>query len=204
MRALALCALAACCVALAFAGVEILDYDPVANPKAVVVSGNARFTVLTDNVIRMEYSSSGSFEDQATLAFLNRNLTVPVFTSSTSGSTLTIQTSSVVLKYQIGQQFSSTSLTVTSLQNSTFTSWSYGQPNTGNLLGTIKSLDELSVVSLNCTENANIVVHDEVLHCEWGLISTEGWSLVDDSQNYALDENYWWAGPNTDEVDSYL
>ncbi len=80
----------------------------------------------------------------------------------------------------------------------------YGQPNNGNLLGTIKSLDELNVISLNCTENANVQVHDEVLHCEWGLISQEGWSFVDDSQNYALDENYWWVGPNTNAVDGYL
>ncbi len=47
-------------------------------------------------------------------------------------------------------------------------------------------------------------MHGEVLHCEWGLISKEGWSLIDDSLNYALDENYWWAGPNKDNVDKYL
>ena len=32
---------------------ELIDYDPVADPAAVVVSGNARFTVLTDRLIRM-------------------------------------------------------------------------------------------------------------------------------------------------------
>lgn len=51
----------------------------------VVISGNARFTVLTPQLIRMEYSNNGQFEDRATLAFLNRNVTVPQFTSSTSG-----------------------------------------------------------------------------------------------------------------------
>lgn len=51
---------------------ELLPYNPVANAKAVVTAGNARFTVLTDRLIRMEYSSSGSFEDRATVAFLNR------------------------------------------------------------------------------------------------------------------------------------
>lgn len=93
---------------------------------------------------------------------------------------------------------------MTTLVSGTFQSWYYGQANSGNLLGTIKSLDGLGVVSLNCTENANIIVHDEVLHCEWGLISQKGWSLVDDTPNYALDENYWWAGVNTDTVDNYL
>jgi hypothetical protein len=38
--------------------------------------------------------------------------------------------------------------------------WYFGQPNDGNLLGTIKSLDELGVTPLNCTLNANIRIHD--------------------------------------------
>lgn len=57
--------------------------------------GNARFTVLTDNVIRMEYSSKAQFEDRPTLAVLNRNLTVPKFSSATSGGVLTITTSAL-------------------------------------------------------------------------------------------------------------
>ena len=118
---------------------------------------------------------------------------------------LTITTDEVKLTYTVGQPFSASTLQVVSVNSqSTFQSWSFGQANTGNLLGTIKSLDELGVVSLNCTQNANVVVHDEVLHCEWGLISQEGWSVVDDSTNYALDSNYWWIGPNTDTVDQYM
>ena len=46
LTALALAALVAACLA----NIEIFDYDPVANPAAVVISGNARFTVLTPNV----------------------------------------------------------------------------------------------------------------------------------------------------------
>ena len=117
---------------------------------------------------------------------------------------LTIVTSALKLQYTVGQEFSASTLTVTSVGESTFQSWYYGQPNTGNLLGTIKSLDELGVVSLNCTQNEFIFVHGEALHCEWGLISQEGWSVIDDHLNYLLDENYWWVGPNTDNVDTYL
>lgn len=47
--------------------------DPVAAPGAVVTSGNARFTVLTDRLIRMEWSEDGVFEDRASLAIINRN-----------------------------------------------------------------------------------------------------------------------------------
>ena len=117
---------------------------------------------------------------------------------------LTITTSDVKLQYTIGQQFSASTLTVTAVMAGVFSSWYYGQPNWGNLLGTIKSLDEVGVITLNCTENEFKFVHGEALHCEWGLVSQEGWSLVDDTQNYALDQNYWWDGPNTDNVDNYL
>jgi alpha-glucosidase (family GH31 glycosyl hydrolase) len=43
------------------------------------------------------------------------------------------------------------------------------------------------------------------LHCEWGLVSRDGWALIDDQTNYALDPvTYWWDGPNTDSVDLYV
>src|ERR1700683_3086597 len=57
--------------------------NPVADPKAVVTVGNARFTVLTPQLIRMEWSADGKFEDHASFVFLNRRLPVPKFQEST-------------------------------------------------------------------------------------------------------------------------
>ena len=59
-----------------FATVPAPD-NPVADPKAVVVYGNARFTILTPELIRMEWSADGKFEDHASLVFINRRLPVP-------------------------------------------------------------------------------------------------------------------------------
>jgi hypothetical protein len=117
-------------------------------------------------------------QDRATVAFVNRNLTVPQFTTMIVSGVLTITTQKVILTYQVGQPFTSSSLTVKSNDaSSAFKSWSYGQPNTGNLLGTIKSLDELGVVSLNCTENAHVRIiinhafyHGHVLSSRFLLI----------------------------------
>ena len=53
--------------------------NPVADPKAVVTIGNARFTVLTPQLIRMEWSADGKFEDHASMVFINRRLPVPKF-----------------------------------------------------------------------------------------------------------------------------
>lgn len=68
------------------------DYDPSPNPEAVVQVGKARFTVLTDHLVRMEW---GGTNDAATLAFINRNLPTPKFTSSKDGNWTIIKTSAV-------------------------------------------------------------------------------------------------------------
>src|ERR1700722_20194709 len=70
-------------------------YNPVANPQAVVTQGNARFTVLTPQLIRMEWVADGKFEDHPSFVFLNRRLPVPKFThlyeQVGNGKHLTIQ-----------------------------------------------------------------------------------------------------------------
>src|ERR1700723_1852810 len=78
-------------------------YDPVADPRAVVTTAHTRFTILTPQLIRMEWAADGKFEDHASLVFLNRRLPVPEFTheSTTTGSTV-IQTSALKLVYVPG------------------------------------------------------------------------------------------------------
>jgi hypothetical protein len=57
------------------------QYDPRANADAVVVieTGAVRFTVLTPQLIRMEYARDGVFVDDATFSFVHRKLPVPAF-----------------------------------------------------------------------------------------------------------------------------
>lgn len=55
------------------------EISPKANPQAEVVMGNARFTVLTPRLVRMEWAADGKFEDKASLGIVNRNLPVPAF-----------------------------------------------------------------------------------------------------------------------------
>lgn len=58
------------------------EWNPLAQEEAVVTSGNARFTILTPRLIRIQYSSTGKFEDRATFAVVNRRLPVPAYTLS--------------------------------------------------------------------------------------------------------------------------
>eukprot|EP01113_Clastostelium_recurvatum_P009833 TRINITY_DN1478_c0_g1_i10.p1 TRINITY_DN1478_c0_g1~~TRINITY_DN1478_c0_g1_i10.p1 ORF type:complete len:939 (-),score=226.57 TRINITY_DN1478_c0_g1_i10:178-2994(-) len=157
--------------------------NPVANPKAVVVVGTARFTVLTARLIRMEWTSDGAFEDAASATFTNRNLPVPQFTSGSSNGVFTLTTSALSLTYNYvsgSPEFTPDNLRVQLLGQDGLTgSWAPNTTNTGNLLGTLRTLDGVNgAINLNCTQ-----LNNPSLHCTFGLISTLGWSLVDDSSN---------------------
>jgi hypothetical protein len=136
---------------------SLINYNPVANPGAVMIASDkmARFTVLTDRLIRMEYAKSPStFEDYSTIAILQRNLPVPQFTAGESNGVLTITTQSIVLTYKVGSGgFNPSSLQVQPVagSSSAFKGWTYGQADTGNLLGTIRGLDGQNNTPLNCT-----------------------------------------------------
>ena len=61
------------------AAVAAWAQNPVAPEAAQVIEGNARFTILTDRLVRLEWAADGRFEDHATLAIVNRDLPVPDF-----------------------------------------------------------------------------------------------------------------------------
>lgn len=180
---------------------SLLPYDPAPNPKSVVLdsSGTARFTVLTDRLIRMQQrgSRAQAFEDRSTLAFLNRNLPAPAFQSDEKDGILTISTKYATLRYTVGQPFSAATLSVKSDNQDFAWAWSFGDDNSGNLLGTIRGLDRQDATPLNCSLNARMDDNGEFNHCEWGLISRDGWSIVDDTRNFCLDPNDWWSDTGT-------
>ncbi len=69
---------------------------------AVVRDGNARFQVLTPTLIRLEYAADGRFEDRPTLTAVNRRFRVPRFRTSVAGATRIIRTSRLILRYRRG------------------------------------------------------------------------------------------------------
>ena len=74
--------------------------DPVANGEAIVTVGNARFTVLTPELMRLEWAKDGEFIDSATLLFINRKLPVPKYETKIDRDWLIIQTEKLKLRYQ--------------------------------------------------------------------------------------------------------
>lgn len=87
-------------LAAAAASAAAAANDPAADPKAVVASGCARFTMLTERLIRMERSATGKFDDRASFAAINRKLPVPVFHVERDASATTIRTASLALTHR--------------------------------------------------------------------------------------------------------
>ncbi len=174
--------------------------NPKANPEAVVVAGNARFTVLTDRLVRMEWSENASFEDNATLAIVNRNLPVPEFTVRTDGAAVHIKTKSLALRYDGSGKFNGDNLSVSFKMNGRTVTWRPGMENKGNLMGTARTLDK-------CLGFSQINGNDPM---EQGLISREGWAVIDESDRHLIksDESDWgaWVAsrPEGDVQDLYI
>jgi hypothetical protein len=70
---------------------------------AVVVSGDARFEVLSPTLIRTEYATGGHFTDAATFNVVGRAaFTPPPYTTRTDQGWLSIDTGAVRLRYKVG------------------------------------------------------------------------------------------------------
>ncbi len=149
-----------------------------ADPEAMVVHGRARFTILTERVIRLEYSPREQFEDRESQAFWYRQQAVPEFDVRQTAASLTILTNYLELTYapQADEDgFTPTNLRIRARHAPHFT-WQYGDDGrVGNLLGTYRTLDGVSGSA----------------PLEPGLLSREGWTVVDDSHTLVFNETGW-------------
>lgn len=197
---LKLLASTACAAALALTSLPAEAKDnPKASPGAVVEAGNARFTVLTPEMIRIEYSDKGVFEDRATFTVINRELEVPQFRTNEDSEFLYITTDKLKLKYRKGSDpatipASSSNLSISFDLNGQDVLWYVGKPDPLNLKGTCRTLDG---------SNGD----NKRSELENGLISRSGWAVIEDSwttarpdgsRSFALEADEtngfdWWA-----------
>ena len=156
--------------------------NPIADPKAVVTLDKARFTVLTPQLIRMEWAADGKFEDHASFVFINRRLPVPKFTQHVNqtgpGQNLIIDTGALKLTYEPKSnkdgKFTADSLHIAFELDGKQVSWKPGQADSENLQGTTRTLDG----AFGSKTKEPI---------EPGLVSRAGWTVVDDSTRPLFD-----------------
>ena len=161
---------------------------------SVVYSDNqVRFTVLTDKVIRMEWNASGKFTDEASFVAVNRKLQVPEFTVKNNGAWISIITDKLVLKYKKRSgKFTDKNVIVISKKGTKSFEWKPGMKQIGNLKGTYRTLDGF--------EGDTYVHKEQKMTLEDGLLSTDGWTLIDDSKNFLFDNSDWpWVMPRTEK-----
>jgi alpha-glucosidase len=156
------------------------ETSPIADPKAIVTVGKARFTVLTPQLIRMEWAADGKFEDHASFVFINRRLPVPKFESEVTKSgqvqQLRIKTAALTLTYSPSgdSKLTPDNLTIQLTVDGKQVTWHPGISDPDNLQGTTRTLD-----------GARGGQTREPI--EPGLVSRAGWALVDDSTRPLFD-----------------
>jgi alpha-glucosidase (family GH31 glycosyl hydrolase) len=153
-----------------------IQLDPLPNLQAVFRGENVRFTILTDRLIRMEYSPSGVFEDQASQAIWYRNHPEPKFDLVANADRVEIETEYLHLHYRVNPQgFTATNLQV--IVKTSGHTWHYGDHpyRSGNLGGTYRTLDEA----------AGFVRPDP------GLMASTGAAVYDDSKTLVFNDRCW-------------
>ena len=150
-----------------------IDTSPMCNIKNVVQGEKYRFTILTSQMIRLEYSEDGIFEDRATQKVINRNFDVQKFKVIDEDKNLEIITDNIHLIYD-KNKFSKNGLTMEVEVSNYKNVWHYGE-EIYDLKGTTRTLDGA----------------DGAIPLERGLISRNGFSIIDDSKSFILSEDGW-------------
>ncbi|NLM73553.1 MAG: alpha-xylosidase [Clostridiaceae bacterium] len=165
-----------------------IKMSPVANRKAIVQGDKYRFTVLTPQLIRLEYDEAGIFEDRATQVVLNRNFPVPEFRVVEKPDSLEIITSKLYLVYD-KKRFSKNGLSIDVNGNVSDwkSKWHFGESFV-NLKGTARTLDEA----------------DGAVALEDGILSHNGFSVLDDSKSLIIDEDGWVTPREGNRIDTYF
>jgi hypothetical protein len=161
-----------------------------ADPSGVEILGPARFTVITPQLIRMEYAGDGKFVDAASWFARDRDVRDTDYQAKRDGRTLTIDTGAIRLTYAgDGHPFDADNLRAEIRRpDGPPATWKAGDVQAGNLGGAIRGLDRV---------RAAVPLAD-------GLISRDGWYLLDDSTS-VLARGTWWAERPADHgVDWYL
>jgi alpha-glucosidase len=150
--------------------------NPIADPGAVVLQGHARFTVLTPQLIRVEWAADGKFEDHASFVFINRRLPVPKYSHEFTGGKLILKTDALTLTYSPkgDGRFVPDNLTIELTVDGKPVVWRPGTIDLQNLKGTTRTLDGAQ------GDKTKEPIGN-------GFVSRSGWAVEDDSQRPLFD-----------------
>ena len=159
--------------------------DPVAAEAAQVRAGQARFTVLTARLLRMEWSDDGDFEDRGTYAFPHRRADPPRFSVREADGATVVDTGSLVLEYAPdGRPFHAGNLRVERSEPPAF-AWVPGTVDRHNLGGARRTVDRVRGGAA----------------LDAGLVSRSGWAVFDDTEAVVFAREDGWVEARRDRPD---
>ncbi len=150
-------------------------FEPLADPQAVVRRGKVRITVLAPRVLRLEYSPDEVFEDRPSQIFISRRQPLPVFEVAGQEDLLELKTEALRLRCKVDAPFRYDTLSVELLEEGIL--WQYDDLDQGNLGGTGRTLDGVR----------------GKMPIERGLLSRQGWTVVDDTASLVFTAQGWLA-----------
>ncbi len=156
-----------------------------------VIANTARFTIIAPECIRLEYSENGQFIDEPSLTAVNRNAYSSEFrVDKIQENIWKISTSRMQITYQPnGKPFSKENIfAMIILQGDEKARWVPDMVNQGNLGGTVRTLDQA---------RGKIPLED-------GILSRDGWYLLDDSRRPILASDWVQQRPKDAGIDWYL
>ena len=163
-----------------------IQFKPLANVEATFEGACYRISFLTDRIVRLEYDVNGCFEDRPTQTFWYREQLAPKLTVTELGEILKIESEHLRLTYIKNKPFDGDTLSI-ELKHSCLV-WRFGSEEEQNLKGTARTLDAV----------------DGELVLEKGLMSREGYVVIDDSKSLVFNEASWLAPRQTTGVDTYF
>lgn len=163
--------------------------SPCPNPQNVVLGETYRITLLTDRLIRFEYAADGVFLDEPTQTVWNRDFGVVPYTLRRTGDGILLRTQCLTIHYD-EKPFSPNGLSVDlhSGSASGHGDWHYGDV-CRDLKGTARTLD---------------AVDGDQVELGHGIVSRDGFAILDDSGSLILREDGWFAPRNIAGQDLYF
>ncbi len=160
-----------------------------ADEPGMVVAGNTRFTVITPNLIRIEYAPDGKFVDAPSWFATQR-------ATRDKDAQITAQNGKVEINTGVMHLFLDDSakpvtqdnLHVDIKKGSGIVTWKPGMHSDQNLGGTITTLD----------------MRQEAVNLGEGLLSRDGWYLLDDSHSALFVGDWIQSRPKNNGLDWYL
>lgn len=189
-----------------FAVVACVHCLSTAPSGGIIVDGMWRFTAVTNRLVRLEYDTEKQFVDDPTDAFLrSKPLGSWLEGPESSGVWKVVETEDVAVHYQWATPPGNGTVLMMSKKNKNHT-WHWGDdPADGNLRGTARTLDsEAESLDLNCHHKVSPTMDNSQEHCTWGLISKQGWAVVNETGAPVWHNGWYAASKNSTDISVFL